>query len=40
MIEIIVTENNGFGGGSLGPANDAVMRQFIDEKRVVRPQYM
>jgi hypothetical protein len=40
MVEIVVAKNYGFGRGSLGPADDAVMGQFIDEKRVVRPQDM
>jgi len=35
-----VAENDGFCRGALGSADNAVMRQFIDEKRIVRSKDM
>src|SRR5439155_15301538 len=40
MIEIIVPENNSLSGGTLGSANNAVVRQLINEKPVVRTKEM
>ena len=40
MIEIVVTEGDGGAGSALGAAHDAVVRQLVDEDRVLRAHDM
>ncbi len=40
MVKIIVAEHDGFGDGAFGPADDAVMGEFVDEQRVPRSKQM
>ena len=40
MVEIIVAKNDGFGRRAFGPAHNAIVRQFVDEQRIVRAKDM